>query len=65
MRNAQAGPIGVKNASDPTASRRGGEWSGEAVTRDYYVALDAKGVRLWVFRDHKAPHGWFLQGVFG
>ena len=35
------------------------------ITRDYYVALDAQGVRLWVFREHKAPHSWFLQGVFG
>jgi protein ImuB len=35
------------------------------ITRDYYVARDAQGVRLWVFREHKAPRGWFLHGVFG
>ncbi|MDN3241939.1 TetR/AcrR family transcriptional regulator [Glycomyces tritici] len=29
---AHAGPIGVRNVSDPIASRRGGECSGEAVT---------------------------------
>jgi hypothetical protein len=23
------------------------------------------GVRLWVFRERGAPHGWFLHGVFG
>jgi protein ImuB len=35
------------------------------ITRDYYVALDAQGARLWVFREHKAPYRWFLHGVFG
>lgn len=45
-----------------------GWWSRDNVgdvTRDYYVALDAQGVRLWIFRERKASHGWFLQGVFG
>jgi protein ImuB len=36
-----------------------------SVSRDYYVALDTHGVRLWVFRECRAPHGWFLQGLFG
>ena len=35
------------------------------VSRDYYVALDGQGVRLWVFRERMAPHPWFLQGLFG
>jgi protein ImuB len=40
-------------------------WNGEAVARDYYVAADIHGVRLWVFRERAAPHRWFLHGVFG
>ncbi len=35
------------------------------VARDYYHAVDAHGVRLWIFREREAPHRWFLQGVFG
>jgi protein ImuB len=43
----------------------GGWWDGEDVARDYYTALDTHGVRLWVFRERRAPHGWFLHGIFG
>ena len=43
------------------------------VARDYYIARDSRGVRLWIFRDLKASpgaapaatHVWFLQGIFG
>lgn len=42
-----------------------GWWDGYDVMRDYYVARDAEGARLWVFRERVPPHGWFLQGVFG
>jgi protein ImuB len=42
-----------------------GWWDGGEVARDYYIALDARGVRLWVFREREPPHRWFLQGVFG
>jgi protein ImuB len=42
-----------------------GWWDGEEVARDYYTAVDTHGVRLWIFRERAAPHGWFLHGVFG
>ena len=42
-----------------------GWWDGGEVARDYYIAIDPRGVRLWVFRERAAPHGWFLQGIFG
>jgi protein ImuB len=42
-----------------------GWWDGGDIARDYYSALDPHGVRLWVFRDRSAPHGWFLHGIFG
>ena len=39
------------------------------IARDYYVARDARGVRLWVFRECRASagsrHAWFMHGVFG
>jgi protein ImuB len=42
-----------------------GWWDGGEIARDYYTAVDLRGVRLWVFRERAAPHGWFLHGVFG
>jgi protein ImuB len=42
-----------------------GWWDGGEIARDYYTAIDLQGVRLWVFRERAAPHGWFLHGVFG
>ena len=42
-----------------------GWWDGGEIERDYYVARDIHGVRLWVFRERAAPHRWFLHGVFG
>jgi len=42
-----------------------GWWDGGEIARDYYSAVDIHGVRLWVFRERGAPHGWYLHGVFG
>jgi len=42
-----------------------GWWDGGEIARDYYIAIDIHGVRLWVFRERATPHGWFLHGVFG
>ncbi len=41
-----------------------GWWDGNDVARDYYVACNPAGVRLWVFRERRAKQGWFLHGVF-
>ncbi len=51
-------------ASEPERIESGW-WDGGDIARDYYTALDAHGVRLWVFRERRAPHGWFLHGIFG
>jgi protein ImuB len=42
-----------------------GWWDGAGVTRDYYVARTASGVRLWIYRERGGARAWFLQGVFG
>jgi len=43
-----------------------GWWEKEgSIARDYYQALDMRGVRLWVYRERSKPHRWFMQGVFG
>jgi protein ImuB len=35
-----------------------------AVARDYFVARNAHGQTLWIYRDLAAPRGWFLHGFF-
>lgn len=33
--------------------------------RDYYVGQEQSGRRVWVYREARPPHRWFLHGVFG
>jgi len=54
----------LRLASEPERIESGW-WDGAGIARDYYTAIDIHGVRLWVFREREAPHGWFLHGVFG
>ena len=49
-----------------------GWWDGKDIARDYYIARNAAGVRLWVFRERRRRGdaggrtcSWFLHGVFG
>lgn len=42
-----------------------GWWEEEQVARDYYSAIDERGVRLWIYRERRAPHRWFLHGLWG
>jgi protein ImuB len=56
------GPLRLKSEPERIET---GWWDGGEIARDYYTAIDPRGVRLWVFRERTAPHGWFLHGVFG
>ena len=42
-----------------------GWWDGSDVTRDYYVARNPAGARLWLFRERRPPGCWYLHGIFG
>lgn len=42
-----------------------GWWDGDEVRRDYFVAEDPQGARLWVFRERGGHGRWFLHGIFG
>jgi protein ImuB len=42
-----------------------GWWDGSDIARDYYVATDPDGARLWIFRERDGSQGWFLHGLFG
>ncbi len=44
-----------------------GWWDGHDVARDYYIARNPQGARLWVFRNRRettAGASWFLHGWF-
>jgi protein ImuB len=40
-----------------------GWWDGKGVARDYYIARQAQGARLWVYQERHTGH-WYLHGVF-
>lgn len=42
-----------------------GWWDGKSVARDYFVAADSQGVRLWIYRERRWPRDWFIHGVYG
>jgi protein ImuB len=42
-----------------------GWWDGRDVARDYYVATNPRGMRLWIFRQRRGGRHWFLHGIFG
>ncbi len=41
-----------------------GWWDGDDVRRDYFVAQDRRGARLWVFRTRDGRRRWYLHGIF-
>ena len=41
-----------------------GWWDGQDCRRDYWVARDRHGRKVWIFREHQPRTGWFLHGLF-
>lgn len=39
-------------------------WTGQDVRRDYYVACNRQGMRLWIFHERRGERQWFLHGIF-
>ncbi len=56
------GPLLLEHGPERIES---GWWDGADVARDYYVARDRSGARLWVFRERRGRRRWFLHGLFG
>ncbi len=42
-----------------------GWWDGAPAKRDYRIAYDRCGRKLWVFRDLTTGAGWYCHGLFG
>ncbi|MDB5807492.1 MAG: repair nucleotidyltransferase [Betaproteobacteria bacterium] len=55
------GPLKLLSSAERIES---GWWDGGKIRRDYFIAETADGALVWIFRDHKQPLGWFLQGYF-
>jgi protein ImuB len=42
-----------------------GWWDGFEIARDYYIATNSRGERLWIFREIAGERRWFLHGLMG
>jgi protein ImuB len=42
-----------------------GWWDDDGIARDYYMATNPQGLRLWVFRNRNRAPAWYLHGFFG
>lgn len=42
-----------------------GWWDDLPIRRDYHIAQDKRGRKLWVYRDLSARQQWFVHGLFG
>jgi protein ImuB len=56
------GPLGIETGPERIET---GWWDGKDVARDYYIARDARGARLWIYQERRPPCGWFWHGIFG
>jgi protein ImuB len=61
-RPRRGGPLELLSGPERIES---GWWDGADVRRDYYVASDARGARLWIYRECASARKWFLHGIFG
>jgi protein ImuB len=61
-RPQQDGPLELSAGPERIES---GWWDGDDARRDYYVAKDRHGSRLWIYRECDGARRWFLHGIFG
>ena len=55
------GPLDLLSGPERIES---GWWDDADIRRDYFVARDAAGLSLWLFREHGEEKAWYLQGLF-
>jgi protein ImuB len=41
-----------------------GWWDDLDIEREYFVARDSSGAKLWLFKQRTGPQDWFLHGIF-
>lgn len=42
-----------------------GWWDGFEIARDYYIATNSRGERLWIYREMRGERRWLLHGFMG
>ena len=57
-----AGPLRLRHGPERIESHW---WEAHGIARDYYHATDGHGIAVWVFRERRPPHRWFLHGLAG
>ncbi|MGD8429385.1 MAG: DNA polymerase Y family protein [Ectothiorhodospiraceae bacterium] len=55
------GPLVLERGPERIES---GWWDGGDIARDYYIAVNPEGERVWLFRERRGRQGWFLHGIF-
>ena len=61
-----AGPERIESGwwdGGETGNKASSEFTGD-IRRDYFIAISANACWLWIYRECRAPGGWFLQGYF-
>lgn len=61
-----AGPERIESGwwdGGETGNQASSEFTGD-IRRDYFIGLSANACWLWIYRECRAPGGWFLQGYF-
>ena len=59
-----AGPERIESGWWESGEKRDGKEAPGDLRRDYFIARSADERRLWIYRDVRAPGGWFLHGYF-
>src|SRR5690606_25997678 len=39
-------------------------WQDQGIEREYYVARNQQGMRLWIYHHHSDRREWYLHGIF-
>lgn len=56
-----SGPLALMSGPERIET---GWWDAGDIRRDYYIAHDPTGSRLWIFRDLNQRRAWYIQGYF-
>jgi len=67
LANEQGHPLyqGRLKLVDGPERLESGWWDDDGIARDYFVAVTAKGVYLWIYQDRAKNAAWYLHGFFG
>jgi protein ImuB len=55
------GPLRLENGPERLET---GWWDGGDIARDYFTAVNPKGMHLWIYRSRERGAGWYLHGIF-